>query len=76
MKKLLVFFPIVIGILFLGILFPKNNESSNIIEEVDKKLRIYYIRHAEGGHNVKREWGIFPKSEWPSYVGNREAFTP
>jgi hypothetical protein len=31
-------------------------------------LKIYYIRHAEGGHNVKKAWeakGV-PKSEWPS----------
>lgn len=41
-------------------------------------LKIYYIRHAEGGHNVKEEWekkGI-PKSEWPEYVGNSDMFTP
>ena len=41
-------------------------------------LKIYYIRHAEGGHNVTQTWkdkGI-PKSEWPSYVGNKNAFTP
>lgn len=41
-------------------------------------LKIYYIRHAEGGHNVKKAWekkGI-PESEWPSYVGNPDAFTP
>ena len=41
-------------------------------------LKIYYIRHAEGGHNVKADWekrGI-PKSDWPAYVGNSEMFTP
>lgn len=41
-------------------------------------LKIYYIRHAEGGHNVKKTWeekGI-PESEWPSYVGNPNVFTP
>ncbi|MCM8538848.1 MAG: phosphoglycerate mutase family protein [Lentisphaeraceae bacterium] len=41
-------------------------------------LKIYYIRHAEAGHNVKEDWeerGV-PKSEWPSYVGNPEEFTP
>lgn len=40
--------------------------------------KIYYIRHAEGGHNVTKAWedkGI-PQSEWPSYVGNPNAFTP
>ena len=33
---------------------------------------MYYVRHAEGGHNAKRRYmekGI-PKSEWPAYVGN------
>ena len=41
-------------------------------------LKIYYIRHAEGGHNVRKAWeekGI-PESEWPSYVGNPNVFTP
>ena len=41
-------------------------------------LKIYYIRHAEGGHNVTQTWkdkGV-PRSEWPSYVGNKNAFTP
>lgn len=44
----------------------------------EAQLKIYYIRHAEGGHNVKKEWvekGI-PESEWPSYVGNPDVFTP
>jgi broad specificity phosphatase PhoE len=85
MNKLLL--SIGIGMLFLGVLFPENNvnsmnhSSSNIevIEHKDSiksKLKIYYIRHAEGGHNVKHEWRIYPKSEWPSYVGDHEAFTP
>jgi broad specificity phosphatase PhoE len=41
-------------------------------------LKIYYIRHAEGGHNVKKAWqakGV-PESEWPAYVGNPDVFTP
>lgn len=41
-------------------------------------LKIYYIRHAEGGHNVKKAWqekGI-PESEWPAYVGDPDVFTP
>lgn len=41
-------------------------------------LKIYYIRHAEGGHNVKKEWedrGV-PENEWPEYVGNHDMFTP
>ena len=44
----------------------------------EAQLKIYYIRHAEGGHNVKKAWqekGI-PESEWPSYVGDPNVFTP
>lgn len=44
----------------------------------DAGLKIYYIRHAEGGHNVKKEWqekGV-PEAEWPDYVGNPDMFTP
>ena len=75
--------------LFLGVLFPEKNAivmdhtSSNaiIVEHKDStksKLRIYYIRHAEAGHNVKKEWSksIYPESEWPSYVGDKNVFTP
>ncbi|MDO7172424.1 histidine phosphatase family protein [Mariniflexile sp. AS56] len=84
MKKLLLTFPIVIGIFIFGMLLPKSNinETSNNTEVIQKKdstkskLRIYYIRHAEGGHNVKKEWGIYPESEWPSYVGDHSTFTP
>ena len=39
---------------------------------------VYYLRHAEGGHNVKADYvkkGI-PKSEWPPYVGDQNQFTP
>ncbi len=48
------------------------------LSHADAGLKIYYIRHAEGGHNVKADWeekGI-PKSEWPEYVGNSDMFTP
>jgi len=87
MKKLLLSFPMVMGILFFGILLSDNNVSSThhslsnseVTQSKDStksKLRIYYIRHAEGGHNVKKEWGIYPESEWPAYVGNHSAFTP
>eukprot|EP00903_Cladosiphon_okamuranus_P004074 g4072.t1 len=44
----------------------------------DAGLKIYYIRHAEGGHNVKKEWeerGV-PEAEWPVYVGDPDMFTP
>ncbi|MDF7823567.1 histidine phosphatase family protein [Pontiellaceae bacterium B12227] len=41
-------------------------------------LKIYYIRHAEGGHNVKQDWEYrkVPKDQWPAYVGDHNAFTP
>jgi broad specificity phosphatase PhoE len=41
-------------------------------------LKIYYIRHAEGGHNVKADWEYrkVPKDQWPAYVGDHNAFTP
>lgn len=59
-----------IAILALFILSPTNSVMAG--------LKIFYIRHAEGGHNVKADWekkGI-PKSEWPEYVGNPDMFTP
>ncbi|TWT80416.1 EF hand [Planctomycetes bacterium CA13] len=42
------------------------------------ELKIYYIRHAEGGHNVKADWEHrkVPKDQWPAYVGNPDMFTP
>ncbi len=41
-------------------------------------LKIYYIRHAQSGKNVEKVWvkKDLPKSEWPSYVGNPDVFTP
>ncbi|MEN8661164.1 MAG: histidine phosphatase family protein [Lentimonas sp.] len=41
-------------------------------------LKIYYIRHAEGGHNVKQDWEYrkVPKDQWPAYVGNHNMLTP
>jgi broad specificity phosphatase PhoE len=39
-------------------------------------LKIYYIRHAEGGHNVVSEWNSVPRNKWPAYVGNADLFTP
>ncbi|WP_139959461.1 histidine phosphatase family protein [Flavicella sediminum] len=87
MKNLLLSLPIGIGMLFLSGFISVNNErttsqsfcSKKVIqnkETANSRLKIYYIRHAEGGHNVKKEWGIFPESTWPSYVGNPNMFTP
>lgn len=39
-------------------------------------LKVYYLRHAEGGHNVVKEWKDKPKDQWPAYVGNAGMFTP
>lgn len=39
-------------------------------------MKIVYIRHAEAGHNVKKDWANVPKAEWPSYVGNHLELTP
>ncbi len=41
-------------------------------------LTIYYLRHAQGGHNVYNKFvksGI-PTNQWPAWVGNCNAFTP
>tara|TARA_R110002073_G_scaffold43606_4_gene121597 strand:- start:17892 stop:18329 length:438 start_codon:yes stop_codon:yes gene_type:complete len=39
-------------------------------------LKIFYIRHAEGGHNVAADWADVPKDKWPAYVGDPDVFTP
>ena len=42
------------------------------------ELTVYYLRHAQGGHNVVDEYqrkGI-PRSEWPAWVGDQNVFTP
>jgi len=39
-------------------------------------LKIYYIRHAEAGHNILNDWKDVPKEQWPPYVGNPGMFTP
>ena len=41
-------------------------------------LTVYYLRHAEGGHNVKAEYvqKRIPKDKWPVWVGNANMFTP
>jgi hypothetical protein len=45
----------------------------------EAQLKIYYIRHAEGGHNVKKNWQTYskiPEDQWPAYVGDPNVFTP
>lgn len=39
-------------------------------------LKIYYVRHAEYGGNVVKQWEGKPRSEWPAYVGRGDMFTP
>jgi len=39
-------------------------------------LKVYYLRHAEGGHQVRKEFENVPKEQWPDYVGNGAMFTP
>ncbi|HMP75760.1 MAG TPA: histidine phosphatase family protein [Kiritimatiellia bacterium] len=42
------------------------------------QIDVYYVRHAEAGHNVTTAFkasGI-PTNEWPAYVGNQNALTP
>ena len=39
-------------------------------------LKIYYLRHAEVGANVEKEWAATPTNAWPLYVGNPGLFTP
>lgn len=46
------------------------------VSQSEAGLKIYYIRHAEGGHNVVKEWAKVPKAERPAYVGNGNVFTP
>lgn len=44
----------------------------------EAQLTVFYLRHAEGGHNVVDQFvkaGI-PTNEWPAYVGNENAFSP
>ena len=46
--------------------------------QADAGLKIYYVSHAQSGKNVEKVWvkKDLPKSEWPSYVGNPDTFTP
>lgn len=66
--------------------FNKNNFAQKFIfliffisiftNTIEAGLKIYFIRHAEAGHNVVKEWENTPKSEWPAYVGNGDLLTP
>lgn len=38
-------------------------------------LKIYYLRHAQSGHNVLKYWEEIPKDRRPSYVGNSDTFS-
>lgn len=42
------------------------------------EITVYYVRHAEGGHNAKRKYrdAKISRKEWPSWVGNPNIFTP
>jgi len=46
------------------------------VSQCEAGLKIYYLRHAEGGHNVVKEWDRVPKAQRPDYVGNGNVFTP
>lgn len=49
-----------------------------LVNSAEAGLKIYYMRHAEAGHNVKKDWEKkqIPKAEWPDYIGNSKMFTP
>ncbi|MDX2431171.1 MAG: histidine phosphatase family protein [Bacteroides sp.] len=48
------------------------------VSESSAQMKIYYIRHAQGGHNVRADWQEreIPESLWPSWVGDHNQFTP
>jgi broad specificity phosphatase PhoE len=48
----------------------------SFVSQAEAGLRIYYLRHAEAGHNVVKEWANVPKAQWPAYVGHDDKFTP
>jgi broad specificity phosphatase PhoE len=39
-------------------------------------LKVYYLRHAESGGNVSKDWEKTPPAERPPYVGNADTFSP
>ena len=50
----------------------------NVVGAAHAALTIYYLRHAEGGHNVVKKFAAsgIPTNQWPAYVGNPNIFTP
>lgn len=44
--------------------------------QTEAGIKIYFIRHAEAGHNIVKEWNDIPEELWPAYVGNSNMFTP
>jgi len=46
------------------------------VSQSEAGLKIYYLRHAEGGHNVVKEWAKVSKTQRPDYVGDANVFTP
>ena len=46
------------------------------VSQSDAGLKIYYLRHAEAGNNVVKQWEEVRKNERPGYVGNSREFTP
>lgn len=48
----------------------------SFVSHAEAGLKIYYLRHAEGGHNVVDQWKNVPKEQRPAYVGNANMFTP
>lgn len=38
-------------------------------------LKIFYVRHAESGSNVEKQWQNKPKESWSDYVGKADAFS-
>jgi broad specificity phosphatase PhoE len=39
-------------------------------------LKVYFLRHAEAGHNAVKQWENKPRNQWPAYVGDPNSFTP
>jgi len=39
-------------------------------------LKVYYLRHAQSGGNVARDWAEIPADKRPAYVGHRASFSP